>query len=142
MNKISPNLMVDDIKETVKFYKDVLGFELVMAVPSEQQQVMTELQEQIDYDYALVKKGNVEIMFQERNSLVGDIPGFSSSMALGGSMTLYFETDSIDSYFSKIKDKVSVVKGPLKTWYGRNEFYISDNNGYILGFSDNVTDTP
>lgn len=136
MNKISPNLMVENVKETVDFYKDVLGFELVMAVPTENKTVLFEMPGNMKYDYALVKKGNVEIMFQERASLAEDIPGFTPAMAIGGSMTLYFELDNIDSYFGEIKDKVDVVKAPFKAWYGRNEVYISDNNGYILGFSD------
>lgn len=136
MNKISPNLMVENVKETVDFYKDVLGFELVMAVPTENKTVLFEMPGNMKYAYALVKKGNAEIMFQERASLAEDIPGFTSAMAIGGSMTLYFALDNVDSYFGEIKDKVDVVKGPFKAWYGRNEVYISDNNGYILGFSD------
>jgi hypothetical protein len=35
-----------------------------------------------------------------------------------------------------IKDKVTVLKGLEKTFYGATEFSILDNNGYVLTFAD------
>lgn len=29
-----------------------------------------------------------------------------------------------------------MVKELSTTWYGMNEFYIRDNNGYVLGFAE------
>lgn len=35
-----------------------------------------------------------------------------------------------------LKKKVEIAKELSTTWYGMNEFYIRDNNGYILGFAE------
>ncbi|NIT70052.1 hypothetical protein GWO43_03935, partial [candidate division KSB1 bacterium] len=32
---LTPNVMVEDVNETVEYYKDKLGFELIMSVPEE-----------------------------------------------------------------------------------------------------------
>jgi uncharacterized glyoxalase superfamily protein PhnB len=37
--------------------------------------------------------------------------------------------------YENLKDKVTVVKELHTTWYGMQEFYVKDCNGYILGFS-------
>ena len=33
LNSLTPNLMVNDVEETVEYYTDVLGFTLLMTVP-------------------------------------------------------------------------------------------------------------
>lgn len=35
LEKLTPNLMVEDVNETIDYYKDVLGFELSMTNPKE-----------------------------------------------------------------------------------------------------------
>ena len=37
LKKLTPNLMVEDVNETVTFYQDVLGFALLASVPEEGQ---------------------------------------------------------------------------------------------------------
>jgi hypothetical protein len=38
--------------------------------------------------------------------------------------------------YDQIKDKVNIVKGLEKAFYGATEFSIQDINGYILTFSE------
>lgn len=45
------------------------------------------------------------------------------------------EIDGIDSFFRQIKDNGLNPSKLKKAWYGMREFYLKDNNGYILGFS-------
>lgn len=133
--KLNPNLMVKDVKKTVEFYKEYLGFELVMAVPETQDKVLTDISETQNVVYAQVKNGSVEIMFQLDESLKEDVPVFAN-MQIGASVALYMEIENIEELYNSIKAKVDVVKKLAATWYGMNEFYIRDNNGYILGFSE------
>lgn len=135
MNKLNPNLMVKDVKETVAFYTDNLGFKLVMAVPETQDGILTEIPEDKKVVYALVKNGNAEIMFQEEESFKKDVPVLADS-ALGASCTFYFEVEDLEKFYAGIKDKVEVVKELFTTWYGMKEFYIRDNNGYVLTFAE------
>lgn len=127
--------MVKDVKETVEFYKNNLGFELIMAVPETQDGVLAEIPEDQKVVYALVKNGNVEIMFQAEKSLKEDIKIFEK-YEIGASMSLYIEVENLEDFYNKIRGRVEVVKEFFTTWYGMKEFYIRDNNGYILGFAE------
>lgn len=122
METISPNIFVKDINETIKFYKH-LGFEVVMSVP-----------EQGNYVWAMMTCGNVNFMFQTFESLGSDLPGISRQD--GGSLLLYIQIKEIRKFHDKIKDKVNVIKGIEKTFYGATEFSIQDLNGYILTFAE------
>lgn len=135
MKKLNPNLMVRDVKETVEFYKNNLGFELVMAVPDTQDAVLNEIPEDKKIVYALVKNGNVEIMFQAEDSFKEDVPVLVESK-VGASCTFYIEIENLEDFYGKIRDKVKIAKELFTTWYGMKEFYIFDNNGYILAIAE------
>lgn len=133
--KLSPNLMVKDISETVDFYTNNLDFELVMAVPETQDGMDTSLDENKRYVWAQVKSDNVEIMLQEEGSLKKDVTALSDAY-IGASVSFYIEVENIEELYNNIKGNVDVVKELETSWYGMNEFYIRDNNGYILGFAE------
>ncbi|MTI32146.1 VOC family protein [Xanthovirga aplysinae] len=134
-NKLTPNLEVKDIKETVDFYESILGFSLVMAVPETQDGIEQALAEGKDYVYALVKKDKVELMFQRTDSFKEDI-ALARNLPMGASASFYMEIDGIKAFYEQIKSK-HINPTKLKTaWYGMQEFYIADNNGYILGFAE------
>jgi uncharacterized glyoxalase superfamily protein PhnB len=122
MDKVSPNIFVTDIKKTITFYKQ-LGFNVVTTVP-----------EQGDIVFAMMTCGNVTFMFQTFESLGNDLSIISRQN--GGSLLLYIQTTEIRKFFDQVKDKVKVVKGLEKTFYGATEFSIEDINGYLLTFAE------
>ena len=136
-NKLTPNLMVQDVKKTVAFYRETLGFELVMAVPADKNGIETGLQEDKDYIYALVKNQNTEIMFQETNSFKEDIPILDREKP-GASASFYFEVEDVEGLAAHLKDRVETVKEIQTAWYGMREWYIKDNSGYILCLAQRV----
>ncbi|MEN8124178.1 MAG: VOC family protein [Bacteroidota bacterium] len=123
MDSISPNIFVKDINETIKFYQ-YLGFRVVMTVP-----------EQGDLVWVMMTCGNVNFMFQTFDSLGSELPTISRQN--GGSLLLYIQIKEIRLFHDKIKNKVNVIKGLEKTFYGATEFSIQDINGYILTFAEN-----
>jgi len=124
-SKLTPNLMVEDVNNTIEFYKNILGFELVMTVPEEG-----------TFDFALMKSGNVEIMFQSRESLSEDFrPEFKNKKTYEV-LTLYVDMENIEGLLHKINDKVTIIKDLHTTFYGTQEFAIKDCNGYILTFAE------
>jgi len=125
METISPNIFVRDINETIKYYEQ-LGFSVVMKVP-----------EQGDIVWSMMNCGNVNFMFQTYESLGTELPEISRQD--GGSLLLYIQTKDIRLFHDRIKDKVNVIKGLEKTFYGATEFSIQDINGYILTFAENET---
>ena len=134
-NKLTPNLMVSNVKETVTFYKDILGFEIDSLVPETQDCVLKEIPQDRELVYALLKNNQVELMFQYETNLKSDVTALAD-FNIGASATFYFEISGIKKFYNSIKDKAIIVKDLKRTWYGMDEFYIKDNNGYILGFSE------
>ncbi len=123
MDSLSPNIFVKDIGETINFYK-TLGFKVAMTVPEEG-----------DFVWVMMTCGKVSFMFQTFESLGSELPAISRQN--GGSLLLYIQIEEIRQFHDKIKDKVKVIKGLEKTFYGATEFSILDNNGYILTFAEN-----
>lgn len=122
MNSISPNIFVKDINKTIEFYKQ-LGFNVIATVP-----------EQGDIIWTMMACGNITFMFQTFETLGNDLPIITRQN--GGSLLFYIQTTEIRKFFDQIKDKVKVVKGLEKTFYGATEFSIEDNNGYLLTFAE------
>jgi uncharacterized glyoxalase superfamily protein PhnB len=123
MESLSPNIFVNDMKATVSFYR-ILGFEVTMSVPETGD----------DLVWAMMVKGSVTFMFQTFESLADELPQISRTD--GGSLLLYINVASIHAFFDAIKDKVTVLKGLEKTFYGATEFSILDNNNYVLTFAE------
>ena len=71
-NKITANLMVNDVGETLDFYERILGFNMVMAVPENSRETITARRDDTALDFAIVKCDGVELMFQSRKSLSGE----------------------------------------------------------------------
>ena len=124
LNTLTPNMMVEDVNATVDFYRDVLGFNLVMTVPDSGR-----------FDWALVKRDEVEVMFQTRASLSDELPLFEGQ-PIGGALTLYINMEGVEDLYRALQPRVDVVKDLSATFYGTREFSIRDCNGFILTFAE------
>jgi uncharacterized glyoxalase superfamily protein PhnB len=129
MDTLSPNIFVKDINKTIDFYQQ-LGFELIETVPDKG-----------DYVWAMMTCGKVTFMFQIFGNLSDSVPPnspmkFQFSGHEGDSLLFYIGLKNIRTFFDSIKDKVTVVKGLEKAFYGATEFSIKDNNGYVLTFAE------
>lgn len=124
MESLAPNIFVNNMPETIAFYK-ALGFKVTMSVPPENGD---------DVNWAMLMNGSVTMMFQTYSSLDDDLPEIHRTD--GGSLLLYINLKGIASFFEEIKEKVTVLKGLEKTFYGATEFSIKDNNGYVLTFAE------
>ena len=125
MESLSPNIFVKDIKATIAFYKQ-LGFEVAMSVPEHGAELV----------WAMMVNGRVTVMFQTFDSLGDDLQ--EVKRADGGSLLFYIKLKNILTFFDLLKDKVTIVKGLEKTFYGATEFSILDNNGYLLTFAEDI----
>lgn len=142
-NSLIPNLMVEDVSRTVRFYQDVLGFTFIVGIENmkngmAENNVVQELKEGQFLDWANVKldgaeSDNAEFMFQSLESMQLEFPTLKN-MKIGASQTLYMRTDDADTQFNNLKDKVEVVEEPVNKFYGMREWYMKDINGYILCF--------
>jgi uncharacterized glyoxalase superfamily protein PhnB len=135
LNKLTPNFAVADIRQTVQFYSENLGFELVMAVPATQDGADTQLVGDREYVYAMMQRERVELMFQQRDSFHEDV-SLAGNEPIGASVSFYMEGNDIEPFYAGLKSRDIQVSDLKLTWYGIKEFYMKDNNGYILGFAE------
>jgi len=124
MESLSPNIFVNNMTETLDFYRSI-GFQLIMTVPETGN----------DLVWAMMTNGEVTFMFQTFASLGEELPNISRKD--GGSLLFYINIKKIREFFELIKDKVTVLKGLETTFYGATEFSILDNNNYVLTFAEN-----
>jgi len=136
--KLTPDLMVSDVAQTVKFYTEKLGFNLAMLVPEGDKAASTELIDGKKYVYAMVVRDEVYVMFMQKHVYVEDVIALKG-LPIAASATLYCDVYNVVELYDSYKQKgVEIVKELSQTWYGMKEFYIKDCNGYILGFAEQV----
>jgi len=123
-HKVTANLMVQDVNETVDYYKSNLNFDVIMTVP-----------ESGDLNWAMMSRGGVTLMFHEKRNLVGEYP-LLADRAPGSGLTLFVNVDDADGLHDAIKDKVDICVEPHATFYGTREFAIVDCNGFVLTFAE------
>jgi lactoylglutathione lyase len=126
LKKLTPNVMVEDVNRTIQFYKEMLGFELLTTVPGEGQ-----------FNWAMMKRDGVEIMFQSRASLGGEIPVLQQR-EIGGALTFYNDVEGVKELYTYLKGKVEIVQDMHTTFYGSQEFAMQDCNGFILSFAEAI----
>ena len=117
--------MVEGVNRTVEFYRDILTcFELVDSEPASG-----------SLEWAMLRCGEVQLMFESRKSLSKVIPLFKDK-EIGGSLIIYIELSNIKSLYYRIKEKVKIIRDMYATDYGMLEFIIQDCNGFVLVFAE------
>jgi len=121
MGTISPTLAVRDMKETIDFYKNTLGFKMGMAFPDAN-----------NPEYADLSRDGMIIMFVPIKNI-----GIGSEEKLGLGVTIYLQIDGgIDEYYNELKQKGIKFTVDIKDEpYGIRDFTIEDTNGYRLTFN-------
>ena len=134
--KITTNIMVGSVNETLDFYEQVLGFGLVMGVPENSEQIVTARDADTRLDFAILRRDDAELMIQSRKSLARELPVLGGQAA-GVPFTLYVQVADAGELFNSIWGEVTVVKDLHTTFYGAREFWIRDRDGHVLTFASN-----
>ncbi|EAY23929.1 VOC family protein [Microscilla marina] len=123
---LTPNLMVNNVAETIMYYNSILGFELVQTVP-----------ETPPYDWAMVSTDGLALMFQSVDSMKTEFKPLEQQ-ATGGGLSFYLRVEGVEDLYEKLKGKVTVVNDLKESFYGMTEFSIQDLNGFVLTFAENL----
>jgi catechol 2,3-dioxygenase-like lactoylglutathione lyase family enzyme len=115
--RVLPCLLTADMRRTLDFYIDVLGFTQTGYYPIESEPIRTEVRRD---EVAL-------IFFTEATHNLGEEPAFSGA--------LYFFPDDINQMAEELQPKVPFEWGPEDSDLGVREFAIRDPNGYVLVFA-------
>ena len=121
---ITTNIMVKNVKDTITFYEEKLGFQKILSVPEEGEIL----------NFAILNKDKISIMLQEQKNLITEYPTLKVDEIIP-TFTLFITVDNVEKMYNELKDKVNIAKNLHKTFYGKDEFAIFDNNGNILTIS-------
>jgi len=121
MGYISPTLAVRNMKQTIQFYGDSLGFKMGMAFPDAD-----------NPEYADLSKDGMVVMFMPAKNV-----GIGSKQKLGVGVNLYMQIDGdIDEYYSELRNKgVRIVADIKDEPFGIRDFTVEDIDGYRLTFN-------
>ena len=128
-NKLIPELSVKNYSEAIKFYVNVLGF-------------------QIDYKrekdkFAMISLNDAQIMIEEINNYwnTGEM-----EYPFGRGVNFQIEVSNVEKMVKKIKENdIKLFREIEENWYqvnnkkyGNKEFLIQDVDGYLLRFFEDI----
>jgi uncharacterized glyoxalase superfamily protein PhnB len=123
VKKLTPNLIVSNVEQSIAFYRDVLGFTVAQTVP-----------DAAPFVFAAVQAGPVEIFLNAPDAAYAEYPSFRDR-PIGGTLTLFIEVEQIGEAYEALTNRVNVVMPFEKKWYGVTEFAIVDPDGYVITFA-------
>jgi uncharacterized glyoxalase superfamily protein PhnB len=123
LRALSPVLVVDSVDSCLPFWTDHLGFALTNHVPAPDGSLI----------FAILQRGDIEIMYQSRASVVEDGTMTAQDLA-GHSVALFITVDSIDDAERAVVG-APIVKARHDTFYGSTEIYVKEPGGNTVGFS-------
>jgi catechol 2,3-dioxygenase-like lactoylglutathione lyase family enzyme len=124
LKKLTPNLIVSDVRRSLEFYRDVLGFTVAVTVPEAE-----------PFVFAIVQSGPVEIFLNAPEPAIAEYPAFKDR-PIGGTLTLFVEVANIALAHATLQDKVKIVMPLEHKWYGSTEFAFEDPDGYLITFAE------
>lgn len=129
VNSVTPDLMVEDLAETVEWYERVFDAEVVASLPA--------AADEEHYWVQIVIEGT-PLMLQERGSLEEKLPVMEGA-DIGGSVALYFDVADTRTLYESLQDAgVEIVSEPTETDFGWRQFAAVDCNGYVLWFGEQL----
>ena len=124
LKKLTPNLIVSDVRRSLEFYRDVLGFSVAVTVPEAE-----------PFVFAIVQSGPVEIFLNAPEPAIVEYPAFKGR-PIGGTLTLFVEVTNIALAHATLQDRVRIVMPLEHKWYGSTEFAFEDPDGYVITFAE------
>ena len=118
--RLTPVLYVDAIEPCIEFWTR-LGFEKTAEVPEGEK-----------LGFVILKKDDVEVMYQTRASVANDIPALKDSPVKGS--FLFIEVDDINAIDTLLAGRDYVI--PRRTtFYGADEVIVREPAGNVVAFA-------
>ena len=122
---LCPLLQVFDMPTSLRFYRDVLGFEIVNTSPGSEDQV----------DWVWLKLGECNLMLNTAYEQ-DDRPSWPESgrVAAHTDTSLFFGCPDVDAVYKLLLEEGIETKPPSVAPYGMKQLYVNDPDGYSLCF--------
>ncbi len=122
VKRITAVLFAEELEPCIKFWVERLGFKKTIEVP-----------EGNKIGFAVLQKGEVELMYQSYASADKDIQSVSQLVRKSPTF-LYVEVENLDEIIHAIKG-AEVVLPMRTTFYGAREIGIKDPAGHFITFA-------
>jgi glyoxylase I family protein len=124
---VAPLLFVYDMPTSVRFYRDMLGCEIVTTSPT--------LGEDY-FNWALLRLGAAEFMLNTAFESNEDRPSKPDHAPNADchDIWLYFSCPDVDAAYKELRSKGVEAEKPAVTYYGMKQMRLHDPDGYRLYF--------
>jgi uncharacterized glyoxalase superfamily protein PhnB len=112
---------VEEIEPVLPFWIDRLGFERTAEVPEGDR-----------LGFVILQKGGVQIMYQTRGSVQGDVPALADT-PMGGSL-LFIEVEDLDAV-ERALNGIAPIVPRRTTFYGAEEVVVREPAGNVVTFA-------
>lgn len=120
--QVTPRVPVTDLRRTIDFYTQILGFTEDVVWPEDQP------------TFCILARDTVSLGFF--------VPDGCRTGAKQGTCDLYIEVDGVRELHTELKDKLKIEWGPEVYSYGRREFAFRDPDGYLIILTEETDDPP
>lgn len=121
LNFISPSFIVNNLKDSVSFYVNKLGFEVFYITPGDSPL------------FAMIKRDNAFIMLKEIAEDIKPIP--NSTRHAWARLDAFISTAEPDTLFEEYRSRDVTFRQPIRDDDdGLRGFEIADADGYVLFF--------
>ncbi|HEY5750270.1 MAG TPA: VOC family protein [Chryseolinea sp.] len=122
---MAPLFQVFDMPTALKFYTEVLGFEVIS----------TSTPQGEHFDWALLRRDEIELMLntayeQDQRPTAPD----PLRIAAHEDASLYFGCPDVDALYALLLTKNTAAQKPFITGYGWKALHLRDPDGYLLCF--------
>ena len=126
LNALLPMLSVSDLKRTMAFYGDRLGFHVINTFGEPEPR------------WCMMGREGVRIMFNQPSpEEIAELPRRAKDFQI-----YYFYPDNVAALHAAWKQKSLSVTDLRVTHYGMKEFELRDPDGYWLWFGQETTEPP
>ena len=125
IRQLWPLLFVQDIEQSIRFYRDQLGFTLANQADSNGKRFWCRLE-----------RGGAAIMLQQAEA--GDGPPEDR----GHGVAFYFICDDADAMFAELQSRGVKVNPPAVAYYGMKQLFVPEPDGYSICFESETDQDP
>ena len=114
---VSVRYLVADVQESIDFYTDLLGFEVLTAAPPA---------------FADVKRGNLRVLLSGPRSSAGRAMDDGATPTPGGWNRLHFVVADIDGEVARLREAGATFRNPIVEGPGGRQILLEDPSGNFV----------
>jgi glyoxylase I family protein len=115
-------IQVFDMRTSLAFYRDVMGFEVISDAPEDSR-----------CDWVWLQCGESELMLNTAYEAESQPPAPDPArVAAHSDTTLYFGCEDVDAAYAELRVRGVAAKEPIVTDYGMKQVYLKDPDGYEI----------